>query len=170
MSNRWISLRWKQFSSRFQQKLQRPRLPGIDGQFKIREFSDDCGATMALGALGDASYSLHLGFVGIWRERENCQTILCSFLPRLVGVAEQLLARKLESICPRISPLFSILDPAPNLLSLFESPNRVTCDRRLDIAPWSCRKFQKKDDSSFPCLNLACVRGNIATLYFYRIM
>jgi hypothetical protein len=62
---------------------------------------------------------------------------------RLVGVAEQLLVRKLESICPRISLLFSILDLAPNLLPLFESPNRVTRDRRLDIAA-QLRKIPQK--------------------------
>jgi len=61
---------------------------------------------------------------------------------RLVGVAEQLLVRKLESICPRISLLFSILNLAPNLLSLFESPSRMTCNRRLDITAESHAKFR----------------------------
>jgi len=63
---------------------------------------------------------------------------------RLVGVEKQLLVRKLESICPRISLLFSILNPAPNLLSLFESPSRMTCNRRLDITAESHAKFQKR--------------------------
>ena len=71
---------------------------------------------------------------------------------RLVGVAEQLLVRKLESICPRISPLFSILNPAPNLLSLFESPSRMTCNRRLDITVES-RKIPKRTHSNLPWIN-----------------
>lgn len=52
-----------------------------------------------------------------------------------------------EKIGKHLPTNFSfIFHPAPNLLSLFESPSRMTCNRRLDITVES-RKIPKRTQS-----------------------
>lgn len=78
----------------------------INDQFKIRKSSDDCrGKLVDRLSLTDLCASSGISDL-TWTWKLSNDSLL---LPtRLVGVAEQLLARKLESICPRISPLFSL--------------------------------------------------------------